>query len=518
MAIDLNAHELKLLLRQFEKGNVVLFAGAGFSTGAKNSRGTDPPLGQQLAEVLATECGWRYDGEELGIVYEQAQKHLGSAGLNGILCSLYRDCAPSKWHRIIPTLMWLRIYTTNIDDVLEKSYAAGSAQRLLSITCPADFEAQDMWFEHVQGVHLHGSVLDLGKGLTFTASEYAGQTAIPNPWYQALADDMYANSVVFVGTRLNEPPMYHYLAMRSERSKGTSEVRAKAFVVTPNVSAIRGRQLRDQGFYVIEATAEEFFEGIQGQLHDALPDRFTLLRNRYPHQIEAINAGLLNTQAEFLRQFELVVPRELRPKSRVPRRELFFEGAEATWDDILNGLDAHREVTNPFLQEVTKAETRIQCFSLVGHAGSGKSTLLRRMAFNLALDGRTVYFCKAEHAVDKRAIINFLASVEKRHIYLFLDDAINHLDAVDEAAQALSAEANVTFILADRPHVIYPRVRRLRRLKPMMLEMPQLEKGDCERIIQKLDQFGMLGDLQGSPSFNSSDSFLAGQRSSFLSQ
>ena len=63
---------------------------------------------------------------------------------------------------------------------------------------------------------------------------------------------------MFRRTRLNEPPMYHYLAMRSERSKGTSEVRAKAFVVTPSVSAIRGRQLQDQGFCVIQATAEDF--------------------------------------------------------------------------------------------------------------------------------------------------------------------------------------------------------------------------------------------------------------------
>jgi hypothetical protein len=60
------------LLRQFEKGNVVLFAAAGFSLGAKNPRGTEPPLGSQLAEILAQECGWKYEGEDLGIVYEQA--------------------------------------------------------------------------------------------------------------------------------------------------------------------------------------------------------------------------------------------------------------------------------------------------------------------------------------------------------------------------------------------------------------------------------------------------------------
>lgn len=230
MAIDFNSQELRLLLRQFARGNVVLFAGAGFSVGAKNSRGADPPLGTQLAEILASECGWKYEGEDLAVVYEQAQKHLGSQKMNDVLRSLYKNCAAAKWHYLIPKLFWYRIYTTNIDDVLETSYRSDSAQGLDSITCPAAFDDQDMWFERVQCVHLHGSVLDLAKGLTFTAAEYAGQTATPNPWYQALIEDMYANSVLFVGSRLNEAPMYHYLALRTERARGTPEVRAKAFV------------------------------------------------------------------------------------------------------------------------------------------------------------------------------------------------------------------------------------------------------------------------------------------------
>jgi hypothetical protein len=62
MPIDFKAQEIQLLLRQFEQGNVVLFAGAGFSVGARNSRGEDPPLGGQLADALARECGWDYAG------------------------------------------------------------------------------------------------------------------------------------------------------------------------------------------------------------------------------------------------------------------------------------------------------------------------------------------------------------------------------------------------------------------------------------------------------------------------
>ena len=93
MPIDFNSHELKSLLRQFEKGNVVLFAGAGFSLGARNPRGSDPPLGTQIAENLASECGWKYEGEDLGIVYDQAQKHLGSDGLNGVVQLIQGLCS-----------------------------------------------------------------------------------------------------------------------------------------------------------------------------------------------------------------------------------------------------------------------------------------------------------------------------------------------------------------------------------------------------------------------------------------
>jgi hypothetical protein len=89
MPIDTNSQELQLLFRQYEKGNLVLFCGAGFSVGARNSIGKDPPMSRELCEILAEECGWSYGGEELAIVYEQATKHLGTGGLNSVLATHY---------------------------------------------------------------------------------------------------------------------------------------------------------------------------------------------------------------------------------------------------------------------------------------------------------------------------------------------------------------------------------------------------------------------------------------------
>jgi energy-coupling factor transporter ATP-binding protein EcfA2 len=373
-----------------------------------------------------------------------------------------------------------------------------------------------MWLEHVQSVHLNGSVLDLQKGLTFSASEYAGQTAKPNPWYQAFVDDMYANSVLFVGSKLNEPPMYHYLALRSERAKGVAEVRAKGFVVTPAASAIRRRQLQDQGYVVVEAMAQEFFEGLHKIVTQTLPSRVDVLKNRYPHQIEMISSGVLQTQADLLRFFEPIGSQQLAPKARVAKRELFFEGVEPTWDDIANGLDARREVTPAFVEQISKDETGIKCFVLVGHAGSGKSTLLRRIAFELANTGKSVYFCKAERTIDKGPVIRFIDALGERHVYLFLDDAIIQFDAVDEILVALRRESNVTFVLADRPHVVYPRIGRVRAAKPVLLEMPYLDRPDCERIIQKLTQFGMLGELQAKPLHQQLQQFLGRSKKQLL--
>src|SRR5207245_728264 len=95
---DFNSQELQLLLRQFERGNVVLFAGAGFSIGAKNTLGEDPPLAPDLCRALAGDCGWTYDNEELAVVFAQAQKYLGTPGLNERLFTYFRCCTPASWH------------------------------------------------------------------------------------------------------------------------------------------------------------------------------------------------------------------------------------------------------------------------------------------------------------------------------------------------------------------------------------------------------------------------------------
>jgi hypothetical protein len=129
--------------------------------------------------------------------------------VNDFLSSLYKDCSPAPWHKLISRLWWYRIDTTNIDDVIENSYQAGGVQQLVPIIYPHPDQDQDMWFRNVQCIHLHGSVLDFSEGLTCTSEEFAVQTTAVNPWYQALVNGMRTKSFMFIGTRINEVSWPH---------------------------------------------------------------------------------------------------------------------------------------------------------------------------------------------------------------------------------------------------------------------------------------------------------------------
>ncbi|HKO42682.1 MAG TPA: SIR2 family protein [Pyrinomonadaceae bacterium] len=503
MSIDLTTHESKLLLRQFEKGNVVLFAGAGFSIGATNRIGEDPPLGNALGEILAAECGWPYEGEDLPIVYAQARAHLGAEGLESVLNNRYRDCKPAAWHLLVAKLFWHRIYTTNIDDVIENVYSAGSSQILDRIVCPAPYRDQDQFYDHVQCVHLHGSVLDNSKPLTFTFEEFADQTAKANPWYQAMVDDMQSKSFIFVGTRLTDSPFHHYLGLRGQRSRGTTEYRAKAFLVVPKITPILRRQFADQNIVVIEATGDEFFSALVPAVLERIPSRLDLLAMRHPHQMaalritleEAQRAGVAKAQMGVLRQFEYVTG-EVTAAAERPKT-FFFDGAEPSWQDIAHNVDAKRLVTNEFLEALQSESEGVRTFVLLGQAGSGKSTTMRRLAFELARSGHTVYFSKTAQSLERESIRDLIrASV--RSLYFFIDDARSHVRAVDTLVRELIGDADVTFVLADRPHILLPKLHRAHKsLKEHFLDMPLLVKEDCERIIDKLDEFGLLGELAG---------------------
>ena len=513
MAIDTGSHEFLLLLRQFEKGQVVLFAGAGFSLGATNARGSDPPDVPTLSRDLAAECGWPYDNEPLASIYAQAEHHLGTRNLRAFLESRYAGLKPATWHHDVARLHWARIYTTNIDDLLEQVYAHGGVQRLRPIVCPAPYAEADQFMSEVQCIHLHGALADPDRALTFTAEDYAEQTAVGNAWYQQLVEDLQSKSVLFVGTRLNEPPYYHYLRLRAQRPAGAREVRAKGFIVGPQSSPILRREFERQGYAVFDSKAEDFFAVLVPSVTSVVRNSRDILRAKYPHVYASLSDEFFTSQAELLRQFDFVSV--IETGAEPPPRTMFLLGAEPSWADIAYNVDAPRGITSRLIQLLTDLRGGTHVCLLMGPAGSGKSTSLRRAAYELARNGSTVYFAKGLHRLELGPLIALSENLGDRHAFVFVDDGVLHLDRLNEAITALPRQ-NLTFVVADQTHLLQPRLGDL-RAKPSFIEvMPALNEADCEALLDTLSHFGLLGVLTGRPRAEQLNAFLIRSRKQLL--
>ena len=55
------------------------------------------------------------------------------------------------------------------------------------------------------------------NGILFSLPDFASATATPHPWYQAFIDDLDNRPVIFIGSQLQEPMLYHYLELRKRK-------------------------------------------------------------------------------------------------------------------------------------------------------------------------------------------------------------------------------------------------------------------------------------------------------------
>ena len=154
MTLSWDDPDLKFLLERLRLGKVALFAGAGFSAAAHNRNGDSLPLGKDLAKFLAEKSGDTYADEPLPIVYEAAQLRLGTKELWRLLAQLYRVDQYPPWYATVAKVVWHRIYTTNIDDLLQLLFREHSNQELSTFVHTSDIEERDQLLAGVQCIHL----------------------------------------------------------------------------------------------------------------------------------------------------------------------------------------------------------------------------------------------------------------------------------------------------------------------------------------------------------------------------
>lgn len=157
---------------------------------------------------------------------------------------------------------WARCYTLNIDDLAAatgRRFTLPRNVRPVSATSGAEEAGFALGPDVLEVIHLNGTIEDVPSDVTFSVSQYAERLARPDPFYLRLVGDLLSHPVVFVGTRLDETPLWQHLELRQPRgARALRELRPRSFLVTPVIDRARLSLLADFNVQWIPLTAEEF--------------------------------------------------------------------------------------------------------------------------------------------------------------------------------------------------------------------------------------------------------------------
>jgi hypothetical protein len=487
------------------RNRVVLFLGAGFSRDATNSAGAHIPLSQEVAETLwkTAKFPGEYDGTELRYLYDAARKRQGDGTIRRLLQELLLVSKYPDWYRSVAGWYWRRIYTTNIDNLIEAIYGGTAGLPFLERVIPPDeFSDRDAFLRRIQCIKLHGSADDLGKPIVFSPIEYGRRASLHDVWYDHFLRDYSTYPTLLVGTELNEPLFWQYLAARQEKPRGAPESRPKSFLVSPNISRARSEALSVYNIEPIDGTAEQFFQWIS-QLDGFSSPRESVLLEVDPtleHVIALEREGASRVQVStaecFFGTFEQV---QARPASASARRD-FLLGVQPGWDDIVRGLDADREI-NKLLKDSLKAkytseQRHVPVLVLHGSAGSGKTTSAMRVAYTMALEGVPTYFATGRNRPDPRQVCEYIRGLTARPILIFDNAApdVNLIDELKTSAEKLPIKPLLLVTLRSnqwfQKRYVFQDYEELSEIG-----FPDLSAYDIQQILTVLERESFLGAL-----------------------
>ncbi len=470
------------LKSQLSRGEVILFTGAGFSLGARNRGGAQLPTVHELKAGLWEIAfpGESFDDESaLGDVFDVALRTAATRTRALLEERLRVDAsALSNEYGVWFSMPWARAYTLNIDDLDEAvSRTFDLPRELLVVSAIAQEPVTSR--EALLSVHLNGTLADF-PNVTFSQPQYGERLAQTDLWYQALVRDVHASPVLFVGTSLDEPPLWQHIELRGRRGTGR-ELRPGSYLVTPSLTPAR-RALLQHHFNVdwIPMTHEEFAEQVLSSLADA--------------QREGIEA--VTQRARRAPESALQRVADLRAQPSQDLRE-FLMGREPVWADFgPEGYAVHREF-EATIDEALGA-TNSRALVLTGTGGAGKSTTLMRFALERQARGQDVRWLNLESELSLPRLRGLVRESGADVV------AIDDLDVFGNQAGPFLAE-----LLTDNEGLTVAVTVRATRYESLNLErlldavpftqvsIPHLEDSDIDLLLDALTRAQRLGRLRG---------------------
>jgi hypothetical protein len=264
------------LAEAMRSGRLTLFTGAGFSCDARALDGRPIPSGKELADELWQLCfpGEERDESALQDLFQHALATCPRQLDELLRRRLTTGDAPLPEHyQLWFSLPWRRVYTVNVDELeiaaAQRFPLPRRPQPISALTSAAE-PGNDPTDGVLQVIHLNGMIRDAPEHVTFSTTQYATRLANREPWYRAVAEELLECPFLFVGTRLDEMPLWQHLeAEGSRRKRNGYDDRPHSFAVTPQLERARRSLLATFRIEWVPMEARAFAEDVLAQLPGA---------------------------------------------------------------------------------------------------------------------------------------------------------------------------------------------------------------------------------------------------------
>ena len=467
------------------QGEYSLLLGAGASVGAVGGNGRLLPTGVELRDALINDFGIKTEGESISLTqaYDYLRRNCPKE-LTQYLKKWFQGCDPT-WQRLIAEFNWRRIWTFNIDDVVEKAFY-NEGRPNISLTWNERFFERDL-SNAQQIIHLHGLAARLDENqlnddvLVFSISEYTRAVTYPRTWHKVFFDEFAGHPFIIVGASLVEE-----IDLAEVLESGSAALHSTGYpsvVITPNITSFRREQLEAAGLAIAEDNGESFLSKVLDEYREARSDLEEVYGKGTP--------GIRRFQQQFI-DLRTATPRDQSNRD-------FFSGYHPTWKTILDDNDATLDKTKQISADCIVASTDENIYQrvilLTGDPGSGKSTGLLRIAKDLIGKGITPFLFRGDEYMDIESTIEWLKAMPRT--VLLIDDCADFSVTIQRLAERCKEErVRILLVCSDRSTRL-PLIKD--RIDPQYLQPEQiywygrLTQEDIDCIIDKLHSRARLG-------------------------
>jgi hypothetical protein len=466
--------ELIDALKFARSGQALLFLGAGFSLETPNIGSSTMKSGQGLSDLLATSVGLPA-GTGLMDTSEAFLEQNGAEALVAVLKQEFGAASLLPHQAAVPAIPWRQIYSTNYDDVVEKSY--------LQAGIPLHTVNPDMVIASIpKGVtpciHLNGSVIDitsakLASQIKLTDSSYLTSSLAESEWAVRLRQDIDAAQAVFyVGYSTYDLDIARLLFAKSALKNKSF------FALGTGDYPVLKRRIEKFGVD-LRLSAADFFEEI--------------LKDEYSVDVPAAPVEIC------IKTYEIERP------------------AQAFRDDDIFNLFRLGEVCAPFVFESITAELRYclarrqvdQIMKIIDAApsgvivhsllGNGKTLILESLKVRATVEGFTVF----ELVRQKESLYSELdaALQRKGRLLCIIDNYGNWLDAIKYIGNHQVNNLSVVMASRSGPNdVLAPRANELLKLDDLFeIAADRLSETEILDVVEAMNAYGLWGEKASWP-------------------